>query len=164
MNTKPASRLEHPNRPRHSFITNNNPSTQSYAAFRASQEYFPDETHRIPRHRLKENAQNKTRDFFANFEQHCRVIYERVELNIPQLCRNLTPMLEMNQPLPTASPLREEYQFSFKKTQDPKRAHRNEQQTSVAAFPQRYHLSNRPKIKLRKFHSLMAIKKSASSV
>lgn len=164
MNTKPASIPERTNHPRHSLITNKNPSTQSYAAFKANQEYFPDEIHRIPKHRLKANAQNKTRDFFANFEQHCRVIYERVELNIPPLCRNLTPTLEINQSLPTASPLREEYQFSFKKTQDPKSAHRNQQQTPVAALPQRYHLSNRPKIKLRKFHSLMAIKQSASTV
>jgi hypothetical protein len=68
------------------------------------------------------------------------------------------------------TPLRSEYQFSFKKTETTCSIARNHSDYPFPPSQQdngpNYYLqnANRPKIKLRKFHSLISIKKDSSSV
>jgi hypothetical protein len=108
--------------------------------------------------------------FFERFQVNCSVIYERVECEVPQVCRRLAPMLEARDFAKAETPLRSEYQFSFKKTETTCSIARNHSDYPFPPSQQdngtRYYLqnANRPKIKLRKFHSLISIKKDSSSV
>lgn len=109
-------------------------------------------------------------DFFERFHVNCNLTYERVDLEAPELCRKLAPMLEaLNCPTST-TPLKDEYQFSFKKTQGTCSIRRNCSEYPTPPVQQQdttsnYYIQvvNRPKIKLRKFHSLISIKKDCSS-
>ncbi len=89
--------------------------THSAASLAPSSEYFP--TAALPQHRLKGSRQTGIKEFFNHFEAHCSIEYERVERELPQLCRKLAPILASKECSLSASLSSDEYQFSFKKAQ-----------------------------------------------
>ena len=105
------------------------------------------------------------RAFFYRFDEKCSVRYARVEKELPEVRRELAPILQSLRQTPKMSPLKNDYQFSFKKVESCVRIARNKNEQGDSSsnvrepkIAQHYIQNiNKTKIKLRKFHSEVSI-------